>query len=86
MLNYHYQLIIAEEHYADAYNTTAYELIARVTSETPPQHEPGTVLKSVIHNIFLNLPLITTYVSYETETFHLQLDKVRQDIQDYVHD
>ena len=43
---------------------------------------PELVLNTFLHNINVEIPCITTSVSYQTETVHLQLEEIRQDIQD----
>ena len=47
---------------------------------------PDTVSNALLRNIRVGLPCITTSVSYQLETVHLQLEEIRQDIQDATSD
>ena len=43
---------------------------------------PGAVFNTVIHDIREAIPYITAYISFEPEKVHLQLEEIRQEIQD----
>ena len=47
---------------------------------------PDTVFNNVFWNIHVSIPYITSSISYEPDTVHLQLEVIRQDIQDNTSD